>query len=277
MNRIQLVGKIDKKKHRVELGPKSYAELLLPPSSNEIDDVADGQFVQVIGDLWGHPSKNKPLTCLVRAAIINSFPADKEQWAGGTITLVSPAWSHEESFSVASRVGGLTDTKDYLWVKMPIIESRWAKKVGGMIYPAGHVDLEVTITGASTLECVRIVSDATSPKTGDKLSQKLPSCEALNWHDKQHKEFAKGTGKRRTLSPKIRREVFLRDGFKCQECGAYPARDRLVWLEVDHVVPVAKGGTDDLSNLQTLCNHCNTGKGTDSAYAPLRETEMACA
>lgn len=269
MNRIQLVGKIDKKKHRVLLDARNWVEILVPPSSNEIHDIADGQFVQVIGDLWGHPAPEKAKACLVRAAIINPFPGDKEMWANGTLTLAGPNWAHDKSFSTPSMVGGFTDAKDFLWVIMPIAESRWAKKVGGLIRPVGSVDLQVTITGASNLECLSLISDKTSNGAKGSQAQKLPSCEALDWWDKQQSDFVPGSGKRRKLSPKMRREVFLRDGFKCQECGAHPGKDRLVWLEVDHIIPVAKGGTDHSSNLQTLCNHCNAGKGTDDAHNPL--------
>jgi len=267
MNRIQLVGRIDKKKHKIELGSKCWAELLLPPSSDEMSDIADGQFVQVIGDMWSHPAQDKPKACIVRAAIINSFPGDKDVWASGTITINNPAWAHDKLFSTPSFVGGTTKEKDYLWIKMPLVESRWAKKVGGLIRPFGSVDLQVTITGSSNLECVALVSDKTSTGAKAGATQALPNCEALDWFDKQQREFVVGSGKRRKMSPKMRRDVFLRDGFKCQECGASPGKDRLVWLEVDHVVPVAKGGTDEPSNLRTLCNHCNAGKSTKPAYS----------
>ena len=34
-----------------------------------------------------------------------------------------------------------------------------------------------------------------------------------------------------------------------------------VKLEVDHIVPVSAGGTDEMSNLRVLCCECNRGKG----------------
>lgn len=61
----------------------------------------------------------------------------------------------------------------------------------------------------------------------------------------------------RSISTRTRSLVFERDGFRCRRCGAEPTHSRLV---VDHVVPVAKGGTADLANLQTLCWPCNAGK-----------------
>jgi hypothetical protein len=55
----------------------------------------------------------------------------------------------------------------------------------------------------------------------------------------------------------VRFEVFKRDSFRCQYCGR-SAPD--VVLEVDHIVPKSKGGTDDMLNLITSCFDCNRGK-----------------
>lgn len=63
---------------------------------------------------------------------------------------------------------------------------------------------------------------------------------------------------RKPLSKKTRFEVFKRDSFTCQYCGS-KAPD--VILEVDHIVPVAEGGTNDILNLITSCRNCNRGKG----------------
>lgn len=40
-------------------------------------------------------------------------------------------------------------------------------------------------------------------------------------------------------------------------CGA---TNKETTLEIDHIIPVAKGGTNDISNLQTLCKECNRAK-----------------
>jgi hypothetical protein len=60
------------------------------------------------------------------------------------------------------------------------------------------------------------------------------------------------------LSKKVRFDVFKRDGFRCSYCGATPSET--VLLEVDHVHPVAEGGTNDMDNLVTACFDCNRGK-----------------
>ena len=64
---------------------------------------------------------------------------------------------------------------------------------------------------------------------------------------------------RRSVS-RFRHKVFSRDGYRCVECGA---SNKDVRLEVDHIVPVSKGGLDSLDNLQTLCFVCNRGKFDD--------------
>lgn len=57
-----------------------------------------------------------------------------------------------------------------------------------------------------------------------------------------------------TKRPEVREAIFSRDGYRCVLCGATDG------LTVDHVISVYRGGTDDHSNLQTLCNRCNAGK-----------------
>jgi len=64
---------------------------------------------------------------------------------------------------------------------------------------------------------------------------------------------------RKALSVRKRFFVFKRDRYTCRICG----RSGVV-LEVDHIVPVAQGGSDALDNLQTLCFDCNRGKRASS-------------
>ena len=50
---------------------------------------------------------------------------------------------------------------------------------------------------------------------------------------------------------RTRELVIRRDGFQCVKCLS------LGPLEVDHIIPVAKGGSWEPSNLQTLCSECH--------------------
>jgi hypothetical protein len=60
------------------------------------------------------------------------------------------------------------------------------------------------------------------------------------------------------MKPKLRFEVFKRDGFHCQYCGRTVPD---VTLQADHIIPQADGGVDDIDNLITACTECNQGKG----------------
>jgi hypothetical protein len=62
---------------------------------------------------------------------------------------------------------------------------------------------------------------------------------------------------RKAIKKSVRFDVFKRDSFKCQYCGA-SAPD--VILVIDHIKPVAKGGKNDIANLITACQPCNAGK-----------------
>lgn len=67
-----------------------------------------------------------------------------------------------------------------------------------------------------------------------------------------------GSFGRAALALAVRREVYERDGGCCQYCGVSVA-----WgdYECDHVQPVSKGGSDDLTNLVASCEPCNRSKG----------------
>lgn len=63
------------------------------------------------------------------------------------------------------------------------------------------------------------------------------------------------------VSKRTRFEVLRRDDHTCRYCGQ-SAPD--VKLHVDHVIPIALGGTDDPSNLAAACADCNIGKASTS-------------
>lgn len=66
----------------------------------------------------------------------------------------------------------------------------------------------------------------------------------------------KPSRKRKGISPSLRLAVYKADGYRCVHCGSNGD------LTVDHIFPVALGGTNDRENLQTLCRPCNSAKGT---------------
>lgn len=63
---------------------------------------------------------------------------------------------------------------------------------------------------------------------------------------------------RAVMSDKLRFQILKRDNYTCQICGR-SAKDGAE-LEVDHIIPISKGGKTVPNNLQTLCKRCNRGK-----------------
>lgn len=79
------------------------------------------------------------------------------------------------------------------------------------------------------------------------------------------------------ISKRRRAEVLFRDGSRCQMCGRNPERDVDVVLHVDHKVPLAWGGENEIDNLWTLCRECNEGKRDFFASADEHADEMRAA
>lgn len=63
---------------------------------------------------------------------------------------------------------------------------------------------------------------------------------------------------RQKMTSSLRYDILRRDGFRCTICGRSASEGAR--LEVDHILPVSKGGRTEPSNLRTLCMDCNRGK-----------------
>lgn len=83
-----------------------------------------------------------------------------------------------------------------------------------------------------------------------------------------------GTGGRRNrrsrprFTTREKNALFSEQGPYCNGCGRrYAKKD----LTVDHIIPLAHGGTERLGNLQLLCGNCNSIKGTGTQQELRRE------
>lgn len=70
--------------------------------------------------------------------------------------------------------------------------------------------------------------------------------------------------RRKDVPLDARWRILKRGRYRCAACGKSPATDPTVELQVDHVIPVAKGGGNDDANLRTLCAKCNQGKSDEA-------------
>ncbi len=78
----------------------------------------------------------------------------------------------------------------------------------------------------------------------------LPALQAVLCDARMHRE---GEKNRATIPPARRRDVLARDGYRCRASGCGSAH----FLDVHHVIPRERGGTNDRDNLITLCAGCH--------------------
>ena len=69
--------------------------------------------------------------------------------------------------------------------------------------------------------------------------------------------MANQTDLRRRFSQAERNLIYNRTEGHCGICGRFiPLQE----YTIDHIIPLSKGGTNDLSNLQACCSFCNKAK-----------------
>ena len=68
-------------------------------------------------------------------------------------------------------------------------------------------------------------------------------------------------GQRALMTSKLREKIKERDNYTCCSCNLSIEDEKNLLLEIDHIIPVSKGGLTSENNLQTLCWRCNRTKG----------------
>lgn len=99
--------------------------------------------------------------------------------------------------------------------------------------------------------------------SGQKTEIKLdaPTVDALIATLSEKVKFAKSAaGQRSLMTAKFRNLIKERDRHTCVFCAVSLAEQEHLLLEVDHKIPVSKGGLSVEDNLQTLCWRCNRAK-----------------
>lgn len=70
----------------------------------------------------------------------------------------------------------------------------------------------------------------------------------------------------RKISGKTRRRIYERNGFTCRVCGAESGEEsgcepgKKCRLQIDHILPISQGGTDEDHNLRAVCVYYNKDK-----------------
>jgi len=86
--------------------------------------------------------------------------------------------------------------------------------------------------------------------------------ETLTYEELITPGIVKVGGKRSQIPQELREQLLAEADYACQECGARAVDGAT--LEIDHIIPIAKGGSDEYLNLQVLCATCNRKKGARS-------------
>lgn len=158
--------------------------------------------------------------------------------------------------------------EDYISYFNSIKKSAEQSKLGRRYRSAEMALLEKTKLTPATTTKIRISAEYSTPKKKISnsafkdydISEVESAIEARQARiDRITNLRAQIEHERSIMNEKLRYQVLRRDGFRCVICGASAADG--VQLHVDHIKPVSKGGKTEMSNLRTLCERCNLGKG----------------
>jgi hypothetical protein len=69
-------------------------------------------------------------------------------------------------------------------------------------------------------------------------------------------------GQRALMTSHLRAKIKERDNYTCCNCSLSIEDEKNLLLEIDHIIPISKGGLTLENNLQTLCWRCNRAKGS---------------
>lgn len=106
------------------------------------------------------------------------------------------------------------------------------------------------------------VSSGGNASTENTIVMDVSNLEAMvNYLNGRIKWKKSAAYQRSLMTRSLRSSILVRDNHTCQYCGVSLADEPHLLLEVDHIVPVSKGGLTSMDNLQTLCWRCNRSKG----------------
>lgn len=132
-----------------------------------------------------------------------------------------------------------------------------------------HVGVELSpITVPYPVYAFQYVSAGGNSGQETAITLDTPTIDALIDTMSQKIRFRKtAAGQRALMTSKLRSFIKSRDNYTCRSCSVSVAAEPHLLLEVDHVIPVSKGGLSTPGNLQALCWRCNRTKSNKLATA----------
>ena len=88
----------------------------------------------------------------------------------------------------------------------------------------------------------------------------------INWLDEKIKYKKSEQYQRIIMTQILRNKIKTRDNYSCKKCGVNIKDEPTLLLEIDHIIPISKGGMSVEENLQCLCWKCNRTKGAKIIY-----------
>jgi 5-methylcytosine-specific restriction endonuclease McrA len=130
-----------------------------------------------------------------------------------------------------------------------------------------HVGIELSpITVPYPLYVFEYVSAGGNSSQRTTVTLNTPTIDALIEMVSQKIRFRKtAAGQRALMTSTLRNFIKSRDNHTCRLCSVSVAAEPHLLLEVDHVIPVSKGGLSTPENLQALCWRCNRSKSNKLA------------
>lgn len=148
---------------------------------------------------------------------------------------------------------------------LPDLTEEWGKHVAGEIagqQVAGEIITEL-LTEAMNVAVMGYLLGAADgdgqggahKRTLDRLIEERLYPDGRPARRAPYRTAAQIAREKNKISAIVRGRVMQRDADRCQGCGATDD------LTIDHITPIAKGGTSAIENLQVLCRPCNSSKG----------------
>ena len=143
--------------------------------------------------------------------------------------------------------------------EVPFLIKKLSKKLLAKKLGFKDVDLNDTYYPSFKFQYVSAGGNASTENT---IVMDIPNLNAMvNYLNDRIKWKKSAAGQRALMTSALRKHILERDNYTCRQCGVSTHDEPHLLLEVDHIIPVSKGGMTTEDNLQTLCWRCNRTKG----------------